>query len=75
MKFSSTSNYVYLSGGIMAAIFLDEETEQYYYQIVPLNCAGVENKQIDIGQCVGPFEDFTTVNREIDKLKENNENL
>lgn len=50
----------------MAAILRDEE--KYYYQIVSLNCMGIENNQIEINQCMGPFETFQVC---CDKAKEN----
>lgn len=62
-----TSIYVLLGQGKMAAVLRAED--KYYYQIVGMSCLGIEKKEIIVEQCVGPFEDFVTVNNEIDKLK------
>ena len=69
MNLSSTSIFVCMDKNNMAAILRDEETNKYFYQIIKSNITGMEKKEIIVEQCVGPFEDFVTVNNEIDKLK------
>lgn len=69
MNLVSTSIFVLLANKDMAAILRDEDSDRYYYQIVKVSITGIEKKEIIPSLCVGPFEDFVTVNNEIDKLK------
>jgi hypothetical protein len=71
MKLNTTSCYVHIDMNRMAAILKDEESEKYYYQVVPLNCMGIEQKEIKKNKCIGPYDDFKIVNDEIDKMKAN----
>ena len=70
MSLSSASIFVNLGNKRIAAILRDDKTKKYFYQVVTSCCLGIEKDQIKVDQCVGPYDDFVSVNSEVDKLKE-----